>query len=305
MRVNKQTLEMWLLETMAHQPMTMRQINQRWVRSCCNPEGLPLSRQTLCNYLRYIAEDYGVEIECRRSGHEMTYKFDAARWRDANYGLDRMMGSFAMARVMNDWKRVAPKVMFGECSKGMEYMATVVETIASHLMLTIVYRPLGSECEKRYTVRPLGLRCYKLRWYLVCRKDNGEMRTLALDRFCSIEVGDEWSDEADENFDVKGYFADYVGLFVDPKVELRHIVVRAEHRSALLLKAQPIHHSQREEETTADYTLFGYDLRPTQNFYQELMWYGRNIDIIAPTDVRQKIMEMRFAQLRVDCAKRA
>ena len=55
------------------------------------------------------------------------------------------------------------------------------------------------------------------------------------------------------------------------------------------IRVLPLHHSQKEIETTAEYSVFQYILRPTYDFMQELLSHGYNIEIIEPESLRKSI----------------
>ena len=56
--------------------------------------------------------------------------------------------------------------------------------------------------------------------------------------------------------------------------------------------ALPLHHSQRELESTPDYTDFSYDIRPTSDFLGELLRHSDGIAVLQPLDLREKMRQM-------------
>jgi hypothetical protein len=58
------------------------------------------------------------------------------------------------------------------------------------------------------------------------------------------------------------------------------------------LRTQPLHHSQRELESTPDYTDFSYDIRPTSDFLGELLRHSNGIEVLVPLDLRARMRQM-------------
>ena len=67
------------------------------------------------------------------------------------------------------------------------------------------------------------------------------------------------------------------------------------------LRTLPLHPSQRELESgeithadssTTAYTDFSYDIRPTSDFLGELLRHSNGIEVLQPTDLREKMRRM-------------
>jgi predicted DNA-binding transcriptional regulator YafY len=57
------------------------------------------------------------------------------------------------------------------------------------------------------------------------------------------------------------------------------------------LRTLPLHHSQRELESTPDYTDFSYDIRPTSDFLGELLRHSNGIEVLEPQELREKMRQ--------------
>ena len=64
------------------------------------------------------------------------------------------------------------------------------------------------------------------------------------------------------------------------------------------LRTLPLHDSQRELESTPDYTDFSYDIRPTSDFLGELLRHSDGIEVLQPLDLREKMRQMIAEMLR-------
>ena len=55
------------------------------------------------------------------------------------------------------------------------------------------------------------------------------------------------------------------------------------------VRALPIHESQKEIETTSEWSIFEYRLVPCYNFYQQLLWHREKLEVIEPLAVREEL----------------
>ncbi len=95
----------------------------------------------------------------------------------------------------------------------------------------------------------------------------------------------------DETFDAADYFSDSYGIVVDESVKPERIVLRAYCYEPHYLRDLPLHHSQREINTTEDYADFELRLRPTAEFKGQLMSRGQWIEVLEPQSLADEIIE--------------
>ena len=74
------------------------------------------------------------------------------------------------------------------------------------------------------------------------------------------------------------------------KPRLIHLKADAQQRN--YLRAKPLHESQEEIETAAEYSVFTYYVRPSFDFFQRVLWMREKVEIIAPDDVRTEMAKI-------------
>ena len=55
------------------------------------------------------------------------------------------------------------------------------------------------------------------------------------------------------------------------------------------IRALPLHHSQREIETTDELVVFEYHIKQTFDFIQEILLHGDMVEVITPKSLRNEI----------------
>ena len=77
----------------------------------------------------------------------------------------------------------------------------------------------------------------------------------------------------------------------DEQVPVR-LVVKVYGSQADYVRALPIHESQREIETTEEYTLFEYRVVPCYNLFQQLLWHRERLEVMEPASVREEMKSL-------------
>ena len=95
-----------------------------------------------------------------------------------------------------------------------------------------------------------------------------------------------------ENFDAKTYFDDVYGITTGMNGEFQTIEVKVDADRANYLRELPLHHSQKETVCEKDHSIFTYELRPSNDFYQALLHHGAHVEVLSPSNVREEFAEI-------------
>ena len=104
--------------------------------------------------------------------------------------------------------------------------------------------------------------------------------------------------EIPEDFDSEAYFKPFFGIItgIDDKrmgkISIEHIEIKVEKDRAKYFRSLPLHHTQQEKERTKKYTIFTYDLYPTNDFYQALLHEAEHIEVLVPANVRENMAKI-------------
>ena len=74
-------------------------------------------------------------------------------------------------------------------------------------------------------------------------------------------------------------------------VKKETVLIKVYKDKVKYIRALPIHHSQKEIETKADYSIFQYKIRPTYDFKQAVFSNMDEFEIISPLSFREEIKE--------------
>lgn len=162
--------------------------------------------------------------------------------------------------------------------------------------LTYTYQSFWGEEAKTVTAEPYLIKVFKQRWYLIAHTAEHEgLRTYALNRIQDLTISDR-KFKMPKDFDAEDMFATAYGIVVREAEKAERIEIIVYNNQAKYLRSLPLHHSQREIETTDDYSVFEYYLKPTYDFVQELLLHGPDVEVVQPSSLRQ-LMKQRIEEM--------
>lgn len=120
------------------------------------------------------------------------------------------------------------------------------------------------------------------------------MYHLALDRMVKVEMTDN-SFTIDPDFDIESYydaaFGVITGMEDEYDIEKIHIKVYNDYHRADYLRTLPLHKSQIVIDSTPEYTIFEYRLRPTDDFLSAILALGGDAEVLSPEWYREYVKE--------------
>ena len=287
----------WIINTLrAHKRLTFEQLNQKWQDDAV-VDGNPLQRSSFNRHRDAIQDMFGIIIDCE----PRTYKYFISN--KEVLGDDSieswLFSTLTVHGVLADSAAVKERMVLENAPVGEQYLDIIIRAIRTSHRLCIGYRKFEAEAYEK-VVCPYALKLFRQRWYLLALlstsgRSQGEnveeqMRIYALDRMTMVEQTDE-TFEMPADFSAQAYFSEYFGVLTDD-TPLAHVILRAHKWMPNYLRTLPLHHSQRELESTPDYTDFSYDIRPTSDFLGELLRHSDGIEVLQPLELREKMRQM-------------
>lgn len=275
----------WLVNTLRRfGRMTLEEINEKWQDDEV-ADGNPLSRSTFNRHRDAVLDMFGVVIDCDAQDGYRYYIENPEVLEDDS--LERwMLNSLTVGSVLADSQSIHDRILLENVPAGEEHLLTLIRAIKSGNKVEVGYARFGHSGYNIY-VAPYALKFWHQRWYLLA--SNGHyMITYALDRMRSVRILDE-KFKLPEDFSPAEFFEEFYGVLTDDTVPLQHIRIRAYGNTPNYLRTLPFHHSQKEVETTDDYTDFTLDIRPTFDFIGALGAAGDGLEVLEPATLREAL----------------
>jgi predicted DNA-binding transcriptional regulator YafY len=95
-----------------------------------------------------------------------------------------------------------------------------------------------------------------------------------------------------EDFVVRKYFADVVGVYVNEDLPVTKVKIRAYGVQADYLRSTPLHKSQSEVcSKHGEFAEFTYRLCVTPELVSQLLAMGDKVEVLEPEELRKKMKE--------------
>ena len=271
--------------------LTLKEINDCYEYSSLY-EGDEILPRTFARYKDFISETFPCYIDFnQRTGKYELHRHKALYGEDDSL-YDYLLSAYHIEGMTELALKHRDKIILTEAPTGVENVQIILEAIDKKRGIECDYYSYNKKSVKQQKLIPYFLRTWENRWYLVAEPDNHHhgQSVFALERMLPSK-----KITADEYFD--GSFG--VNHSDDQKPE--RILIKVYSTQVEYIRALPIHESQKEIETTGEWSIFEYRLVPCYNFYQQLLWHREKIELLEPMYVRdemKKVIETMIAKYK-------
>ena len=279
----------WLVNTIYQaKEITLSEINEKWLQTEMS-EGVPLSRTTFHRHRIAIEEIFGLYIECDKKNGNRYYIGNEYVLREESV-QNWMLSTMSVGNILSESQSLNDRILLENIPSGGEKLQQVVRAMKESRKIHVTYRRYRADEDGRYALAPYCMKLFNKRWYLLASFDSGLLSTFSLDRIKKIEILPE-KFKMDKDFDAEGYFSESYGIVVDDEMPCQRIVLRAHGYEPYYMRDLPLHHSQREINTTDDYADFELRLKPTADFKAHLLSRGEWIEVLEPQSLADELIQ--------------
>ena len=277
----------WIINTLRqYKKLSLEELNNLWQNDDVNG-GAPLSRTTFNRHEDSILDMFGIIIECTT--------FPGYKYYIANpevLGDDSIEGwlfsTLTVSTVLSDSVSLRERILLENVPAGEEFLQTIIQALKANRKLLITYQRFGQDSYEK-TIFPYALKLFHQRWYLLAFTGR-HYATYSLDRMLAVSLTEETFERPDD-FSPEAYFSEYYGILTDD-TPMAHVVIRTYGSTPNYLRTLPLHASQKELQSTDEYTDFSLDIRPTADFINTLLSHSDGLEVLEPADLRLKIREI-------------
>ena len=277
----------WLLDTLlTSTPLTFEEINMLW-EDCPVFDG-PIPLRTFHEHRKGIKEMFGVDIECDRSKN--VYYVKNPEVLDDNKLAKWLLNKYSIPKDFATFNRLKDRVLLEEIPLGQAFLGPIMEAMLDNLELKIDYQQYKVDQRQEFHMQPYALKVFNRRWYLLgYLKEQEGLRTIALDRILDLKVLAN-SFKLPEDFDVRKYFADVVGVYVNEDLPVTKVKIRAYGVQTDYLRSTPLHKSQSESRSKrGEFAEFTYRLCITPELVSQLLAMGDKVEVLEPEELREEM----------------
>lgn len=282
----------WLMDVIYRSNGISREkINRKWAASELNErKENELPERTFHRYREAIENIFDINIVCERHGDKL-YRIENLE--NLEVTKKRLLEAFAISNLSEKHLLLDRYISIEEVPSSEKYLMPILNAMEACQRLQMSYQNFFADKATSFPVEPWGLKLFRQRWYMVgYSPDLDEVRVYSLDRIQSLEALPE-KFEIPDDFSVKEYFNDSYGVYPNSQDFDKAVTVRlrVDSEQIAYLRTVPLHHSQTETTDADGRPILTLHLIPSYDFIQELLKYGKDIEVLDPPELRHKIAE--------------
>ena len=281
----------WLVETIYKaKRITFEDINEKWLANDLS-EGIELALRTFHKWRIAAEEMFGLVIECERRGGYHYYIANADELKGDNI-RNWLLSTISVSNLLIDNQHMKDRILLEKVPSGQEYLYDIIEAMKQGLIINMTYQSYWRDKSNNFNVEPYCVKLFKQRWYLVARGIyNNKVMIYSLDRILTLDILADEKFKMPDSFNPTKFFSEYYGVIIDGEQTIEHVKLKVSAAQANYLRSLPMHHSQLEIERTSEFSIFRMTVRPTNDFQQEILKNGEDIEVLEPTWLRTKIAD--------------
>ncbi len=279
----------WLIETIGRNGrIAFEGIDQAWMLSSLNQDKEHLPKKTFQNHCAKIKELFGFDILCDKKD-DYRYYIDNAENLERGDIRRWLFNSISVNNMMNEYPFLKNRVIFDRTPDGHRCLLSLLRSMKTGLMVRFCYRSFRGGKPMVVRVAPYCIRAFKLDWYLLGKMfPGGHLQIFSLDRISEIEItGPTFILPVD--FNGEKIFSDFYGALITDAPHPQEIKLKVKYGQQEFFRVRPLHHTQREVETTPEYSVFSYRLCPTTDFIQAVLSQGYTVEVLEPQSLRESV----------------
>ena len=285
---------LWVLDTIYRTGgISYKDIVDRWDREHGDEMG-KLSNSTFRYYIDLLQDLFDVNIDGIVSdGYK--YRITSEHDLDGHQAKSWLLSAFAVNNVLNGNRTLQGRVLYEDIPSGEKFLLPILDAMRQNREINILYTTFYRSEPKLHHVQPYAVKVNQRRWYLLAKNPaTGKLYHLALDRMVKVELTDRHF-ELDPAFDIEEHydaaFGVITGMEEEYDIEKVRVKVYNDYHRADYLLTLPLHKSQIVIDSTPDYTIFEYRLRPTDDFLSAILALGGDAEVISPQWYREYVRE--------------
>lgn len=284
----------WLVDLLRrYGRLTFQQISDRWEESGLS-YGEPLVWRTFQNHRDAIFDIFGISIECERKG-DYAYYIEYPEVLENDHLRSWLISSYATLNQLRADASLEGRIIYEQIPSGEKWLTLFCQAMRESKKVRIMHRGFQKSEPITIAIEPYCLKVVKRRWYIVVRKltesENYAFRIYALDRIVAATITEE-PFKYDKRFDINKFFEGCCGIMLsDAPVE--RVVVKSYFYGPDYLRSLPLHASQKELPTNdSSFAMFEYHVKPTFDFYLNLLGQADQLEVISPKHVRKEMANL-------------
>jgi predicted DNA-binding transcriptional regulator YafY len=258
------------------------------------------SDRTIARYIEQMRHEFGLDIVYDAS--EKGYLFEKSNDFEVELFLNFMQLSQSTGIEIGGKKQMAELMQLVQFDtklrlQGIENLKNILFAIQNKRYLNFNHTNYHTDKITAYRIKPILLKQYQYRWYIIGEIKEGEYRTFGCDRISELDMETK-TFVAKNNKEARRKFEQIIGLnYSDNEVE--KVRLELTPLQAKYMKASPLHASQYIDSETRDAVIFVLNLIPNYELIQQILLMGDQVKVLAPATLRFEVKKLLRSALNL------
>lgn len=256
------------------------------------------SERTISRYIEQMRHEFGLEIIY--DAGEKGYVFQKSNDFEVEIFLNFLQLAKSTGLAIGGKKNIRELMQLVQFDtnqrlQGIGYLKDLLFAIQNKRYINFKHTNYHTDKITSYRIKPILLKQYQYRWYVIGDINEGEFRTFGIDRISELEIEIK-TFIAKNAADGRKKFEQIIGLNYSEnkmeKVKLELTPIQAKY-----LKGSPLHASQYIESESRDAVVFVLNLIPNYELVQKILMMGDQVKVLAPATLRFEVKKHLRATL--------
>lgn len=263
-----------------------------------NSHDLGKSERSIARYFEQMRHEFGLEIIY--DAGEKGYVFQKSNDFEVEIFLNFLQLAQATGLAIGGKKNIRELMQLVQFDtnqrlQGIGFLKDLLFAIQNKRYINFKHTNYHTDKITAYRIKPILLKQYQYRWYVIGDINEGEFRTFGIDRISELEIEPK-TFIAKNAADGRKKFEQIIGLnYSENKME--KVKLELTQIQAKYLKASPLHNSQYIESESRDAVVFVLNLIPNYELVQKILMMGDQVKVLAPATLRFEVKKHLKATL--------
>jgi hypothetical protein len=258
------------------------------------------SDRSIARYIEQMRHEFGLEIiyDAANKGYVFKKSSDFEVELFLNF-VQLVQSSGVEVGGKKNMQALMPLVQFdaNQRLQGIENLKDLLFAIQNKRYINFIHTNYHTEKSTSYRIKPILLKQYQYRWYVIGVVKDDDYRTFGCDRISELNI-EAKTFVAKNNKEVRQKFEQVIGLNYSDgpmeKVRLQLTPLQAKY-----LKASPIHASQYIESENSDAVIFALNLIPNYELIQKILQMSDQVKVLSPDSLKIEVKQHLMSALKL------
>jgi predicted DNA-binding transcriptional regulator YafY len=251
------------------------------------------SERTISRYIEQLRNEFGLDIIYDSAKRNYLIK------KDGDFEIENFLNLLTLSQMTSidlgnpkKWHEIQNVIQFDQIQrpKGLEHITDITSAILKRKVIEFEHYNFYTQKVTAYIIKPLLLKQYQYRWYVIGEIESGDIRTFGLDRLQKLRLESK-TFPAMSNKAIRQKFDQVIGLDFSNEIPV-NVKISSTPFQANYLKSVPLHKSQIIESESKKEVIFNYQIILNFELIQKILMMADQVQVLEPKELKNQIKHL-------------